>query len=190
MSSDKNRQTDSDLFRQTVGNVEPVNHDPRYKPENKPITRFLKNRNDDSDQTLELSGQLSVNPEFLDPEPLVEADAAPTRMFIRPGIQHRTMKQLRRGKIPLQDTLDLHGLTAIQAKQKLNAFLVNSIAEKHRAVMVIHGKGTRSNNGKAVLKNRVNVWLREHESVMGFCSAAAYHGGSGALYVLLKTGNS
>ncbi|MCH9696962.1 MAG: Smr/MutS family protein [Gammaproteobacteria bacterium] len=189
MSSDKKRQTDSDLFRQTVGKVEPVNHEPRHTPESKPIPRILKKRDYECDQILELSDQFTDFSIFPDQNP-DELDSTASRMFIRPGVQNRTMKQLRRGKIPLQNSLDLHGLTAVQARQKLNAFIANSIASKHRAVMVIHGKGTRSSHGKPVLKNRVNVWLREHDSVLGFCSAAAHHGGSGALYVLLKMGNS
>lgn len=190
MSSDKKRQTDSDLFRQTVGHVEPVNHEPRHTPDSKPITRFLKKRENDTQQILELADQYTDISVFQGQSSDDELDLSLSRMFIRPGVQHRTMKQLRRGKIPLQNSLDLHGSTVVQASRKLNAFIVNSIAKKHRAIMVIHGKGTRSSNGKPILKNRVNVWLREHESVLGFCSAAAHHGGSGALYVLLKTGST
>jgi DNA-nicking Smr family endonuclease len=37
-----------------------------------------------------------------------------------------------------------------------------------------------------VLKKSVNLWLRKHDSVVAFCSARTAHGGTGAIYVLLK----
>jgi DNA-nicking Smr family endonuclease len=32
----------------------------------------------------------------------------------------------------------------------------------------------------------VNVWLRQREEVLAFCSARSVDGGTGALYVLLR----
>ena len=125
-----------------------------------------------------------------DPEELQTLDPGISQVFIRPGMQHRVMKQLRRGKIALDDTLDLHGATALQARQQVSRFITISIANNFRAVIIVHGKGLRSTNNTPVLKTRVNYWLRDNDNVMGFCPAAPHHGGTGALYVLLKSGKN
>ena len=84
----------------------------------------------------------------------------------------------------------MHGATAVQAKRQLRNFIALNVINQNRAVIVVHGKGMRSANNMPVLKTRVNYWLRENESVLGFCPAAPHHGGNGALYVLLKTGKN
>lgn len=37
-----------------------------------------------------------------------------------------------------------------------------------------------------VLKQKVNLWLRQRQDVLAFCSALRRDGGTGALYVLLR----
>lgn len=54
-----------------------------------------------------------------------------------------------------------------------------------RAVLVLHGKGERS-QPQALLKSYVSAWLPRIPEVMAIHSAERRHGGSGALYVLLK----
>lgn len=190
MTSDKNNQDDSDLFRKTVGPVQRLKNEPRH------IAKKLLSRQLPIASTLNSSKPVNIitienswdDSELLDPLELL--DHSISRVFIRPGLQHRTMKQLRRGKVPLENTLDLHGATAIQAKRRLRDFITTSIVSKNRAVIIVHGKGMRSANNTPVLKTRVNYWLRENENVLGFCPAAQHHGGSGALYVLLKSGKN
>jgi DNA-nicking Smr family endonuclease len=55
-------------------------------------------------------------------------------------------------------------------------------------LLIVHGKGQSKNQGKqtAVLKGYVNHWLRELEAVQAFHSARPAHGGTGAIYVLLR----
>jgi DNA-nicking Smr family endonuclease len=184
MTSDKNNPDDYDLFRKTIGTIQPLKTEPRHfhkkplsskLPAQTPATSALGiNIYENNWDTLEEMPELHL------------LDDTISRVFIRPGVQHRTMKQLRRGKIAVDDTLDLHGATAVQATQHVRHFILTSIANRFRAVMIIHGKGLRSTNNAPVLKTRVNYWLRDNENVMGFCPAAPHHGGSGALYVLLK----
>jgi len=40
-----------------------------------------------------------------------------------------------------------------------------------------------------VLKNKLNLWLRQHNDVLAYCSARQSDGGAGAIYVLLKQSN-
>jgi DNA-nicking Smr family endonuclease len=52
---------------------------------------------------------------------------------------------------------------------------------------IIHGKGYGSYQKQPVLKAKLNSWLRQHEHVQAFCSARASDGGTGAVYVLIKS---
>ncbi|RMD71241.1 MAG: DNA mismatch repair protein MutS, partial [Gammaproteobacteria bacterium] len=56
---------------------------------------------------------------------------------------------------------------------------------RYRCVRIVHGKGRRSAR-QPVLKQKVNGWLRARDEVLAFCSARPHHGGTGALYVLLR----
>jgi DNA-nicking Smr family endonuclease len=187
MTSDNNHTDDDDLFRKTIGAIQPLKTEARHstkKPfSNKSLAAELVRQ---ASAVTRLDIDKNSWDDFDDMPSLHLLDESISHTFMRPGLQHRTMKQLRRGKITLDDSLDLHGSTARQARQQLGNFIAVSIANKFRAVIIVHGKGLRSTNNTPVLKTRVNYWLRDNESVMGFCPAPSHHGGSGALYVLLK----
>jgi DNA-nicking Smr family endonuclease len=106
--------------------------------------------------------------------------------YRRAGVRDQTLRKLRRGLVPVEDELDLHGLNQARAREMLADFIALSRAERRRCVRIIHGKGTRSGARGAVLKSAVNEWLRRHFDVMAFTSAKAIDGGTGAVYVLLR----
>jgi len=84
--------------------------------------------------------------------------------------------------------LDLHGLTAAQARAALATFLRDCRIHGLRCVRIIHGKGRGSHNRQPVLKGKVNHWLRQRDEVLAFCTARPVDGGGGAVYTLLKRG--
>lgn len=102
------------------------------------------------------------------------------------GLQKSVLKKLRQGYFGLDAEIDLHGLTSHAAKQQLLQFLHHSVENGRRCVHIIHGKGYRSPDNHPVLKNHLNIWLRQHKYVLAFCSAPAKHGGTGAVIVLLQ----
>ena len=106
--------------------------------------------------------------------------------YLRPGIQTNILQKLRRGKFPIEATLDLHGLTAEQANNQLQDFLQHSQAAGRSAVRIIHGKGYGSAGRQPVLKSKVNQWLQEAVAVLAFCSARPENGGTGAVDILLR----
>jgi DNA-nicking Smr family endonuclease len=106
--------------------------------------------------------------------------------FKRNGIGPQTLKKLRRGHWVVQGELDLHGLTSIEARDKLVAFLAHCRRRGLRCVRIIHGKGLRSQNREPVLKQKVAYWLMQREEILAFCQARPCDGGSGAVVVLLK----
>lgn len=106
--------------------------------------------------------------------------------FARPGLQKRVMRDLRRGYFEIDLELDLHGLTARLARQELNRFIEECHRRDIRCARIIHGKGFRSEGQQPVLKQKLNIWLRQHEDVLAFTSATRRDGGTGAAYILLR----
>lgn len=96
-----------------------------------------------------------------------------------PTMPLQQWRQLRRGQLPIQAKLDLHGYRKFEAEVALIDFLEYCQSQQKQVVLIIHGKG-------AVLKSATDDFLRHHQAVFAYCSASAKHGGSGAVYVLLK----
>lgn len=120
-----------------------------------------------------------------EPHPL-ETETGEELSFIRPGLQHRLLRKLRRGHFSIGAELDLHGMTVALAQVELTIFLKQAQARGVRCVRIIHGKGLRSRQGRPVLKFKLERWLRLREEVIAFSSARPVDGGTGAVYVLLK----
>jgi DNA-nicking Smr family endonuclease len=113
--------------------------------------------------------------------------AEETLFFARPGLQQRQLQRFRRGQLSCTAELDLHGMTTAAARSELMTFIDHCRKRKIRCARIIHGKGYGSDDTTPVLKNRMNSWLRQHHDVLAFSSAQARHGGSGALYLLLRS---
>jgi DNA-nicking Smr family endonuclease len=107
-------------------------------------------------------------------------------------IDRRLKQKLARGREAIDASIDLHGLTQAEAHAALMRFLRNARANGARLVLVITGKGARSDDfaaDRGVLRRQVPLWLRSTElrdSVIGFDWAHAAHGGEGALYVRIR----
>ncbi|MFA5984022.1 MAG: Smr/MutS family protein [Methylococcaceae bacterium] len=169
---------DSDLFRQAVGPVQAVKSDKIVlentgKPKPKPYPKV---------QQVDLEEQLQVT-SSPDLENLSHEDSLG---FLAPGLQKNVLKKLRRLHYGLHAEIDLHGLNSHDAKHQLLAFLHDCVEGGCRCVRIIHGKGYRSVDQHPVLKNNVNLWLRQHRDVQAFCSATPQEGGAGAVFVLLQ----
>ncbi len=105
------------------------------------------------------------------------------------GLDKRTLARLRRGQIPIEAEIDLHGSTQDQAHRALETFLARSHALGRRCVLVITGKGLRADGTGGVLRNAVPRWMNEspnRERILAFTHAIPPDGGEGALYVLIR----
>ncbi len=107
----------------------------------------------------------------------------------RPGaIDRTTRSKIAKGRLVLEATVDLHGLTQAEAHSLLLAFLSRAYVAGTRQVLVITGKGT-SSGGDGVLRRSVPEWMATpafRQIVASYSHAARHHGGSGALYVRLR----
>jgi DNA-nicking Smr family endonuclease len=112
--------------------------------------------------------------------------AADPLSYRRPGVRDQTLRHLRRGRYPVEDELDLHGLSQAAARDHVAEFIASSSHAGLRCVRIVHGKGYRSGARGPVLKIAVNTWLRRHADVLAFTSARVIDGGTGAVYVLLR----
>jgi len=95
-------------------------------------------------------------------------------------------KRVRRGKLEIGASLDLHGHNQITGEAALARFLHAAQARGDRTVIVITGVGRA---GGGVLKRRLPEWLAApdlREIVSGFAQAHRTHGGEGAFYVFLR----
>lgn len=98
------------------------------------------------------------------------------------------LRELRRGVLPIDGRLDLHGLSADAARERLLEFLRTQRVRGERCVLVIHGKGEHSVAG-GVLRGEISAWLsqgRAREHVAAFATAREDDGGEGAVYVALR----
>ncbi len=106
----------------------------------------------------------------------------------RVDVPHDQVRKLRRGLLPIDARLDLHGMRAEEAREALFAFLRDKRARSERCVLVIHGRGEHS-PGPPVLRGEISAWLSQgasSEYVAAFATATDADGGPGALYVLLR----
>ncbi len=109
------------------------------------------------------------------------------------GISRKLMQQLKKGRVPIQDYVDLHGMTRGEAEESVRDFLLESYRRGLRCVLVVHGRGLNSENKIPVLKELLPVWLNRgpiNKIVLAFSTAKPYDGGLGAVYVLLRRSKS
>jgi DNA-nicking Smr family endonuclease len=102
------------------------------------------------------------------------------------GVQRRVMQQLKRGRFPAIDQLDLHSMNTDEGHRAMLVFITYCMVKSLACIRVILGKGFRSENGPR-LKHMVRQVLREHPGVLAFTSCRPSDGGSGAVDVLLKS---
>ncbi|PZO85397.1 MAG: DNA mismatch repair protein MutS [Micavibrio aeruginosavorus] len=108
-----------------------------------------------------------------------------------PQLDARTEARLRRGKMPIEATLDLHGYNQEQAHVQLNRFVMDSYRLGRRCVLVITGKGSRSGGDvpAGVLKQKLPLWLSLpplRDVTLKVFPAVQRDGGTGASYIYLK----
>ena len=119
-------------------------------------------------------------------EKLTTVSAYESLMHHRKGMRLQDLTRLKRGEYPIEAELDLHGLTEMAADEALQNFINRCYLHKKRCALVIHGKGYNSEASAPVLKNLVNMRLRQIRKVIAFCSSLPKDGGTGSVYVLLK----
>ena len=112
------------------------------------------------------------------------------------GLDRRAQRRFRRGKLPIEARLDLHGHTRMRAKARLDRFIEAAWRDGKRCVMVITGKGgarwhdpSARSRETGVLRRDVPIWLndsRNRPRILAFTHAQPGDGGEGALYIMIR----
>lgn len=115
-----------------------------------------------------------------------------------PGIDRRTEDRFRKGQMPIEARLDLHGLTLREAEPAVREFVRLNHAANRRCLLIITGKGQGSStdtdrawyeSAKGQIKRSLKHWLDAPDVqhlVLSVAPAQRQHGGSGAFYILLR----
>ncbi|AGT10466.1 Smr/MutS family protein [Paracoccus aminophilus] len=125
----------------------------------------------------------------LAPGPAERLAEAPVRM------DHKTHRQMTRGKLRPEARIDLHGMTLAIAQPSLTNFILGAHGRGCRLVLVITGKGKAGGPDAPLpvrpgaLRHNVPHWLHMAplaSVVLQVTPAHRSHGGEGAYYVYLR----
>lgn len=136
--------------------------------------------------------------------------AEPKQKFARPSVSNFDSlknfdsnwgKKLKAGKVKPDGKIDLHGMTCVEAHEKLYRYLERAQKSQKRVILVVTGKGgprksgyadirySDFENSRGVLRREVPHWLSSgamRHMIVSFQDARQSDGGTGALYVVLK----
>jgi DNA-nicking Smr family endonuclease len=127
------------------------------------------------------------------PRPAADSKAPPTAAATPTPRALPALKPLPRReaarvrKLPIEAVLDLHGLTKLEAYERVGSFLCAQVAGGVRHVLIITGKGRQ---GEGVLRQNLPHWLNEpalRRLVAGFVAGRPEKGGDGVMHVLLRS---
>jgi DNA-nicking Smr family endonuclease len=101
------------------------------------------------------------------------------------GLDDRRWRDLRRGRIRPERSIDLHGRRAQEAHGAVRSFLADAYADGVRCVAVITGRGSTPEGG--VLKRELPHWLNAPDLRRILLGAAHPHSANtGAVHLLLR----
>ncbi|WP_294394202.1 Smr/MutS family protein [uncultured Sphingomonas sp.] len=99
-------------------------------------------------------------------------------------------RRLRRGSIAPDRTIDLHGHTLASAHHALETALSRAVADDVRVLLVVTGKPPRASEARrGLIRASIGEWLSvsSHRARIAAVRVAhPRHGGSGALYLILR----
>ena len=158
-------ESDKSLFRSTVDHQKPVDKDSsgeniaiKANPR-KPFENY----------------SFLYEPNISGSEPVV---------FSIDGLSPKTLKKMKQGNLGFTPSIDLHGHKIEEACRSLSDFI--HFHSNKRFIQIIHGKGYHSSDGLSIMKSQVIHYLKQHPSVLAFCSCPQEMGGTGAVFVHLK----
>lgn len=131
-------------------------------------------------------------------KPFLPPYQAPTQpvQVVERNVDPAIHKKVRRGRIEIDGTIDLHGMTQVEARETLRRYIGARAARGDRTLLVITGKGAKTENDyvaamteRGILRTMLPIWLSEpglSHMISGWSLAARGHGGEGAWYVRLR----
>jgi DNA-nicking Smr family endonuclease len=172
-------QGDGDTFAKLIDDeTRPIARGPERVTPSSPRPPGRSRRPGSSDHTRPTDDQPFRQPDL--EEPLCGAAS---------GVSNAQISALKRGEPEPAEKIDLHGLRSAQVPRLLASRLASARERGLQTVSVIHGRGARSPDGEAVLRNALPGWLARPEiapHVLAFAPAPRHLGGEGATLILLR----
>jgi DNA-nicking Smr family endonuclease len=99
-------------------------------------------------------------------------------------------RRLRKGGVSPDRTIDLHGHTLATAANALEHALARAVADDVRVLLVVTGKPPKPDaKGRGLIRANIGDWLGVsgyRDRIAAVRNAHPRHGGTGALYVILR----
>ncbi|MEM6684009.1 MAG: Smr/MutS family protein [Pseudomonadota bacterium] len=175
------KNADLELWHRAMQGVTPLNSDKKLaaSPPRRPVSNVRP------------SADAPAKPNAPQPRAPGDLQAQP--------LDRTWQKRLRRGRMDVDMTLDLHGMTQDNAYVALLRAVERALVQQHRILLVITGKGAPEKdaldksvpNGRprGILRKKLPIWLSEgrySSHIFAIRQAHPTHGGAGAFYVLLR----
>lgn len=184
------RPDEEALWQQIARTATPLSDRPKPRPFSKPAKQNKAVPAERATAPFHIGSKTSTAPAQHDFAPSVtqRVSAGPLRM------DKKAFSRLKRGKASPEGRIDLHGMTAAAAQIALTAYLLRAYADGKRLILVITGKGRRSQDHGpiptpiGILRHQLPDWVSQpplNQIVLQITQAHQRHGGSGAFYVYL-----
>jgi DNA-nicking Smr family endonuclease len=128
--------------------------------------------------------------------PALKTPKATRKKPVGKDLDKKTEERFLKGELPIEGTIDLHGMRQEEAHKALIRFIGDAIKSGKRTVLVITGIGARSINPehwledqRGVLREKLPEWLAASpldHNILRHVQARPKHGGAGAFYVYLR----
>lgn len=151
---------------------------------------FIKKYHHKNIENLETPNSIAIEKSDRPITPDIHDDVSEITLSSIGVLPAKLAKNIDKGALEIDATLDLHGKTLVQAHDILQAFLEKSFTNNKRLLLVITGKGKSStDNDRPTIRGDFLYWLNSptfRPYVLRVSQAQQKHGGGGAFYVYLK----
>ena len=175
MSQTPKNDTENDItqFLEEVSGVTPLQQD-KIIPSYEKRGIFVPQKIEDAAKIEYVDG---ISDEF---DPFENEQQRYDLNFHHNSVSKKQFNQFKSNHFESELTLDLHGCNRETARQELFEFLEYSRQHDYRYLSILPG------HGHGVLRQALNLWLRQISDVLAFAESPQRSGGKGNIRVLLK----
>lgn len=186
VSEDRPRDDEDpqELFREAMSDVVPLDQKRiEPEPERGDVTPAQQQRREAAEGRR--PGSQDADPNYLTLEEVAPLQPRDTLAWKKDGVQNEVFRKLRTGGYRIDGRLDLHRHTVRESRQAVFEFFALARRKGWRTLLITHGRGEKSPT-PARIKSFVAHWLGQIPDIIAYHSAARQHGGTGAVYVMLR----
>ncbi|MCP3673036.1 MAG: hypothetical protein GY829_01000 [Gammaproteobacteria bacterium] len=170
---DKRHKQDQELFSEAMVGIEPLKQD-KIIPSSEKNRVFTPREN-----FIESKAHIDLLSDEYDP---FENDEQRNDLnYHHQSISKKQFRTLKKQSFNRELILDLHGINRPQARSELIEFLQYCKEHDYRQVAIMPGQGY------GILRQALNIWLRQLPEVLAFAESPQRSGGRGVIRVLLAS---